>query len=75
MPHDIWVAIRVGGVTAVKEAAAKANATIDTVVAAAVGSCAKSMRGNASSIGFACCLCSKKFKAPHLKIHLKLNEA
>ena len=53
-----------------KEAAAKA--TIDTVVAAAVGSCAKSLRGNASSTGFACCMCSKKFKeAPHLKNHLK----
>ena len=69
-----WVAIRDGGVAAAKEAAVKANATFDTVVAAAVGSCAKSLRGNASSVVFACCLCSKKFKeAPHLKNHLKLK--
>ena len=74
LPHGVWVAIRDGGIVAAKEAAAKANATIDTVIAAAVGSCAKSLRGNASFTGLACCLCSKKFKeAPHLKNHLKLK--
>jgi hypothetical protein len=72
LPHDVWGAIRDGGVAAAREAAAKPNATVNTIVAAAVGACTKSATGSFS--GFACCFCSRKCKsAASLKAHMKLK--
>jgi hypothetical protein len=71
MQHSTWVAIRDGGVAAAKAAATKRNATLKAVIAAAVGACSKTVPGNGSFSGLACCFCSGKFKtAPNLKLHL-----
>jgi hypothetical protein len=74
MPQNVWVSIRDGGVSAAKEAASKANATVNSVIVAAVNACTTNVPANGSLPGFPCCFCSKKLKtAASLKCHLKLK--